>query len=831
MKTISCRLGSSLFSCVILLCFVLINLPGQSATLPGKFHIKGVATDAETGKSIPYATVTAQNSRGIIKRLATDAEGKFSFALDSIGEFSVLVQSVGFKTGKFDLHIEEKSSKIDMGATRLEPGTELLGEVSVVAQKPLIRTEVDKIVYNIESDPDSKTSTALEMFRKLPMVTVDGEDNIQVKGGSNFKILLNGKNSSMLSQNPKDVLRSLPASSIKDIEVITNPSSKYDAEGTEGIINIITNKKQIEGFMGRVNAGGDSRGGYNGGIYATSKIKKFGFSINLNQNEFRQPKNESFSAGENFLSSTYRYSESSGSNQFKGKSYMASGEASYEVDSLNLISLSFWGYTGDYTGAGETSTTHSDLSHTVTRNFLNRSSSTNAYGSISGNIDYQRTFKKPDKSFTLSYKLEQTPRKTDALNGVDGLLNYDSYEQRSPNDASGTEHTFQLDYYDPITKMHQIESGVKYILRQNTSNSDITRYDATQDLWIRDDSRNNDLNYDQHIIGFYGGYVLKLKKYSFKTGLRLEGTINDGSFISVKDTTFANRLFNLIPYLTISRDLGKGQNMKVSYTQRLSRPSIYYLNPYINDTDPLNISQGNPNLDAEISHTFDLSYGKFSPKYNLNVTLNGTLTNNTIESFSTISASGVRNTTFKNIGKNQKFGTYIYGSYRPNSKLSLNANININYSYLESNDGRNVKNEGLYYMGFLNIRYTAWKNGTLSGYGGAYSPRIMLQGKSSSYLFNGISVSQELFKKKLTATMSVDDPFRSSVKYESSFDDPTFTQRSTYIYTSRMVRFNLSYRFGEMKGEIKKVRRGIKNDDLKGGGGGEGTGGSGGGGN
>lgn len=821
------RLNLNPLVILLFFCLTLFSLPLNASLPVGRCQIKGIASDAESGKTIPYASITAQNSKGIIKRLASDANGKFEFALDSMGKFDIIVQSIGFQMSKNEVNIDEKTTKIDLGTIKLILGTEKIGEVSVIAQKPLVRTEVDKIIYSIEADPEAKTSNALEMLRKIPLVTVDGEDNIQVKGSSNFKILLNGKNSSMLSQNPKDVLRSLPANTVKDIEVITNPSSKYEAEGTGGIINIITTKKQLDGFMGRVNAGVDTRGGYSGGFYATSKIKKFGFSINYGYNDFRQPKNESYSTRENFISTTNRYSESMGFNQYRGTSNFAMGEASYELDSLNLISLSFWGYTGDYVMNGEQSTSDFDTNHILSRKFMNLSNSSNDRGNISGNVDYQRTFKKPDKTFTVSYKLDRMPQKTDAENAIDGQLNYDSYRQRSTNDASGTEHTFQLDYYDPITKMHQVESGVKYILRQNNSDSEVLRYDAEQDDWIRDLSRNNDLNYDQHIFGIYAGYVLKLKEFSIKTGLRMEGTLNDGYFKSIKDTTFTNRMFNLIPYITLSKNLEKGQNIKLSYTQRLSRPSIYYLNPYINDTDPLNINYGNPNLDAEISHTFDLSYGKFSGKYNFNLSMNGALTNNSIESLSTINSTGIRTTTYKNIGKNQRFGTYLYGSYRPGTKLNINTNVGINYSILESNDGRSLKNEGFNYSGSLNIRYTAWKNGTISGYGGIYSPRIMLQGQSSKFWFSSINVSQELFKKKLTASVSLSDPFRSKIKYENTFDDPTFHQNNVSTYSNRMLRFNLSYRFGQMKGEIKKAKRGIKNEDVKSGGSSTGNGGEG----
>ena len=815
---------------IISFLFILLTFNTIAANPPINVQIKGLVADSVSGKGLSYATITLQGEQGIVKRLASDAEGTFSFAVDSVGKYEIIIQSIGYETLKNELKVDGEHNKIDLGTIKINPGIEKIEEVAVVAQKPLVRTETDKLIYNTEADPESKTSNALEILRKVPLVTVDGEDNIQVKGTSNFKILLNGKSSSMLSQNPKDVLRSLPASSVKDIEVITNPSSKYEAEGTGGIINIITTKKQLDGFMGRFNVGTNSRGGYNSSIYATSKIKKFGFSINYGYNHFKQPKNESYSERENYLSEANRYTFSEGFSKFKGNSNMAMGEASYEIDSLNLLSLSFWGYRGNFNSNGETLTEDFDTGNNLTRKFYNYARSKNEYGSISGNIDYQRTFKKPDKTFTVSYKLDNSPDNSDNENEIDAVLNYQSYLQRSTNDASGTEHTFQLDYYDPLTKIHQIESGIKYILRQNVSNSEILRYDDTTDEWVRDETKNNDLDYDQHVIGAYAGYVLKIKKFSFKTGLRAEGTINDGIFESVKDTAFTNKMFNLIPYVTLSQNLDKGQNLKLSYTQRLSRPGIWYLNPFINDTDPLNISYGNPNLDAEVSHTFDFAYGKFSNKFNINISLTSAFTNNTIESISTINPNGVKETTYQNIGKNQRYGSYLYGSLRIGQKLNLNGNFGLNYSILESNYGRGLKNEGFSYNGSMSVRYNAWKNGTLSCYAGVYSPRITLQGESSLFYYNNFNISHEFFNKKLTASAYISDPFREKAKYKSTYKDTTFKQVSTNYNYNRQVGINISYRFGQMSSEIKKARRGINNEDVKSGGG-QGAAGGGSGGN
>jgi hypothetical protein len=792
----------------------------QKQTQTKNFEIKGIVTDSISGKELPFATISVQSAQnGVIKRLATDTNGKFNFTINTAGKYSIIIQSVGYETKTREIDLTSEKNKIDLGEIKISEGVQKIEEVSVVAQKPLVRKEVDKIVYSAEVDPEAKTSNALEMLRKVPLVTVDGQDNIQIKGSSNFKILINGKSSTIANQNPKEFLRSLPSSSIKDIEVITNPSSKYEAEGTAGILNIITNKKRLDGFMVRVNTGADSRGGYNSGVYATSKINKFGFSLNYNLYHFRQPQNESHSSYENFQSTTNHYNQTDGSNKYTGSSNMLTGEASYEIDSLNLVSLSLWGYAGNYTSHGELNSKDLDVSNTISRQFLNKVSANMDYGSFSGNIDYQRTFKKPDKTFTISYKFERMPQNTDNENEVDAILNYSDYKQHSTNKASDTEHTFQIDYYDPLTKKHQIECGLKYILRMNVSNTDISRYNYTTATWYNDETGLNDMDYNQHIIGAYVGYVLKLSKISIKSGLRGEGTINDGEYKSTDSISFNNKMFNLIPYLTLSRNMNKGQSMTLAYTQRLSRPGIWYLNPYVNDTDPLNISYGNPKLDAEISHTFDFSYGKFSEKYNFNLSLNSSFTNNAIESVSTMQSSGVKTTTYENIGKEQRYGGYLFGSIKLfKQKLNINTNLGTNYSIMESNDDRNLKNQGFNFNGSLSVRYSTWKNGTVSGYGGYYSRDLTLQGKSSSYSYHGLSISQELFKKKFSISASVSNPFKKTYKYTYTYNDQTFSQTNTTYANNRQFRIYISYTFGQMNSEIKKARRGIRNEDVKSGG-------------
>ncbi|NLB26362.1 MAG: TonB-dependent receptor [Bacteroidales bacterium] len=782
------------------------------------FQVKGTVIDSISGEGISYVTISIQNIDGVIKRLAANESGKFSFELTEPGEYDVIFHSIGYQLQKREIKINEASPAVDLGTVYMHQSVEEIGEVVVAVQKPLIRTEPDKIVYSLEADPESKTSNVLEILRKVPLITIDGEDNIQLKGSSNFKILIDGKSSSMVSQSPGEILRSLPANTIRDIEVITDPSSKYEAEGTAGIINIITNKKPLEGFMSRISSGIDTRGGYNAGLFATSKIKKFGFSLNYGNNKFKQPANELYSSRENLLSTTNYLTVTEGRNKYTGSGNFLRGEASYEIDTLNLISLSFWGYFGNANGTGLNLTGDYNLENALTRQFENSMDFINEYGSMSGNIDYQRTFKKPDKTFTVSYRLDNSPRNTFNENSINGILDYISYHQKNSNEAFSREHTFQVDYYNPLTKIHQVETGMKYILRQNVSNSDLLRFNEDKGEWEQDLSRINDLDYNQYILGLYVGYVAKLKKINIKTGLRAESTKNDGLFKSAADTMFTNRLFNIIPYITLSKNLKKNQNVKLSYTQRLSRPGIWHLNPFYNDIDPLNVRYGNPKLNSEITHSFNFSYGKFTPEYNFNLNLSSSFTNNSITSYTKLQPDGVSITTYENIGKNQNFGAYVYGSVKVGKAVNLNTNLGINYVEMERGGDMGIKNEGFSYNGSLSARITTWTNGIFSLFGGVYSPSVILQGKYSGFSYSSMSISQSFFNKKLTINASVSDPFRQKMTHTSNLADKTFTSKSTnYIY-NRMFRIYISYQFGQMKEQIKKARRTISNEDLKSGG-------------
>jgi Outer membrane receptor proteins, mostly Fe transport len=796
----------------ILLFLMLIGCVSLSAeTKTPAYQITGQAVEQNSGKTIPYATVTLQtDSAKLVKKISCDVSGKFSVPVNEKRKYTLILTAMGYAETK--VSVEVTDAKTEVGKVSMSEGA-MMKTVTIEAQKPLVKVDVDKITYSIEADPDSKTNNGLEMLRKVPLLAVDGDENITLNGQSNYKVLVNGKSSSMMSKNFKDVIKSLPASSIKDIEVITNPSSKYEAEGVGGIINIITVKKTLNGYNGSVSAGFDNRGSMNGSVYLTTKINKFGFSARYYGNGYKQPGSYGFSSSTNYKSDQYYQSLYDYKGKSNGSSNGFSGEASYDIDSLNLISMSFWGHLGGNHSDNTSTASMTNTAGALTRYYENLSNGKSTYGSVSANIDYQKTYKKPDKSLTFSYKIDANPNTSNYTNRIDSCINYTPYSQKSVRDDLGQEHTFQIDYYDPLTKMHQMECGLKAIFRNNSNTSDQYRNDT-----LRVD-QSNDLNYDQYIVGAYAGYVFKLKKFTAKSGLRLERTWNYGTSTSDSIVKFTNKLFNLVPYITLSYQLKPGKTIKLSYTQRLQRPGVWYLNPYVNNTNPLYITYGNPNLVSEISHSFEAGYSMFTSKFSLNTSLNASINNNSIERVSSMDSSGVTTTTFKNIGLAQNYNWNSYLSYRVGSKFNLYSNGTFSYARYEARSGQNLKNEGFGFRGSLGFNVSLWKDASFNGNGGYSSPYIYLQGKSSGYSYTSLGLSQYFLKRKLSLNISVSEPFREKRKYESNSKGDGYTSHSEGYYFTRTARIGISYNFGKMDVSVKKAKRGISNDDVKSGGG------------
>lgn len=836
---------------VLLWMLMISGLVAAQNTANTSFQVKGILLDSLTQEGEPYATIKIVKKEApakALKMLVTDMKGQFQEKVPGTGNFVMTITSVGRTPIVKDFSVKAGENLVDFGTLYIVDASNELGQVEIVAQKPLVKADIDKIEYNVQDDPDAQSNSVLEMLRKVPLVTVDGEDNIQVNGSSSFKVYVNGKPNNMMSNNPTEVLKSMPANSIKHIEVITNPGPKYDAEGVGGILNIVTVGSGLEGYTATFSANVSNRGA-GGGAFGTIKSGKLTVSARYNYNYNDQPRN--YSSGSQHVTSEAVTENSSnldydGSNKGHGSFQSGSMEASYEIDTLRLVTMSFglW-------GGGNKSNGSTDYIATFPENInaapiysysaFNRSKS--SWYSIDGGVDYQRLFKVKDRMLTFSYKINTRPQTSDSYTEyeIDKGYNPDwaDYLKRLRNlhndgEQNTTEHTFQADYTTPIGKLHTLEAGAKYILRNNSSEDD--RFDA-------DDTGKYEYNKEQSshykhlndIIAAYLGYGLKVKRLSGRLGVRYEHTIQDVKYLVGRGEDFTKNFDDVVPSASIGYKLTDMSNLRLGYNMRIYRPGIWYLNPYLNDTDPSYISQGNSELDSEKSHAFNLSYSNFTQKFNINLSARYSFTNNSIENVTKLmpdtEIEGLKNptgkdvlySTYANIGKTRRASVSAYVNWNATPRTRIYMNMSGDYSYMEGSEG--MRNDGWSLFAYGGAQQTLPHDWRISLNVFGQTPWIMLQGKGSSFFDYGLSVNKSFLNKRLTLSAFASNFFKKYMDQSSTTEGAGFIRESSYKYSRQRFGISVSYRIGELKASVKKAARTISNDDVKSGGGGSGGGG------
>ena len=834
--------------CPLLLIMLVISSLVAAQNAAPLFQIKGVLLDSLTQEGEPYATIKIVKKEApahALKMLVTDMKGKFQEKVPGTGNFVMTISSIGRNTIVKDFTVKAGEKVVDFGTLYITDASNELGQVEVVAQKPLVKADIDKIEYNVQDDPDSKSNSVLEMLRKVPLVTVDGEDNIKVNGSSSFKVYVNGKPNNMMSNNPTEVLKSMPANSIKHIEVITNPGPKYDAEGVGGILNIVTIGSGLEGYTATF-SGNVSNMGAGGGLFGTVKSGKLTVSARYNYNYNDRPR--SYSGGNRRTVGDITEGSSDldydGSSKGHGSFQSGSMEASYEIDTLRLVSMSFglWGGGNNSTSINNTLATVPGTSNELYR-YVSDGRSKSSWYSIDGGVDYQRMFHVKDRMFTLSYKINTSPQTSDSYstyNDMHAATDWEDFLKRLydlNNDGSQntTEHTFQADYTTPIGKIHTLEAGAKYILRDNSSEDD--RYErqiGTTGDYVLDEEHSSHYKHQNDILAAYMGYGLRVKKISGRLGVRYEHTKQEVKYLLGRGDDFNKNFDDVVPSASIGYKLTDMSNLRFGYNMRIYRPGIWYLNPYLNDSNPTNISQGNSHLDSEKSHSFNLSYSNFTQKFNINLSARYSFTNNSIEQVTEqvkdTEIEGLQNptgkevlySTYQNIGKSRNASLSGYVNWNATSNTRIYANLYGNYTYMEGANG--LKNDGWNLFAYGGAQQSLphdWRI-SLNIYG--QTPWIMLQGKGSSFFDYGLSVNKSFLNKRLTLSAFASNFFKKYTSPTSSIEGVGFTQDSWNRYTRQRFGVSVSYRIGELKASVKKAARTISNDDVKSGGG-EGGGG------
>ena len=789
-----------------------------TAAMAQKTTVKGVLMDKSLGESEPFATVRvfkAGKSDKPVAMFLTDQNGQFSQEINGKGKYDIVFSSVGKEDLRQTIEIG-KDDVLDMETLYIKESENMLKGVEIVAQKPLVKMEVDKMSYNVAEDEDSKSNTVLDMLRKVPMVTVDGQDNISVNGSSSFKVYVDGMPNPMFSSNPSMVFKSMPATAVKSIEVVTNPGAKYDAEGAAGILNIVMNKQNpmaaqsMNGYNGTLRASvGNKQVG--GSAFISGQQGKLSYSANV-MTSYNKPGNtttEMEQIQDNGVSQIM-----TSSNDVKTPFTMGSLTLGYQLDSMSVINATAQVNTMNMKSTGLTTT---KMNGYDIANFSYDSSTDmkNSRTSFSGSLDYQRFFNKEHtQSLALTYQLNYSPSTMEMTNnfgGTRGVGLPDLTSRYSENDDKTVNHIFQVDYTMPLGIGQTLSLGGKLQLHDATSDSKYYLKD------VYDASSSSEYEYKNKILAGYGEYAGNWNKLGAKLGVRYEYTWQDVEYHLGNGQDFKTNYGSLVPTASLQYNLGTGSNLGLTYNMRISRPGISYLNPYVDKTNPIALSYGNPDLDVEKAHNVSLVYNMFTNKLMVNLNLHHNFTDNAISQYSFYDNNNLLNTTYGNVVKSHQTGLSGYVNYLLTKDTRLFFNGSLNYTDLRS-DALGQSNSGWTANIMAGIQQTLPWNLKLSAFAITSTKSYTLQGWSGGFNLVTASLSKSLLNDKLNLSISGMTGLNEggNIKIESYSRGKDFTSYNNVKVPLYGVTFTVSYTFGNTKMVTRQQHQSrVQNDFIE----------------
>ena len=776
--------------------------------------VKGMLIDETLGESEPFATVRvfkAGKSEKPVAMFLTDENGQFSQEVKGKGKFDIVFSSVGKEDLKKSVELEGKGI-LNLDTLYIKENATMLKGVEIVAQKPLVKMEVDKMSYNVAEDEDSKSYTVLDMLRKVPMVTVDGQDNITVNGSSSFKVYVDGMPSVMFSSNPSMVFKSMPATAVKSIEVVTNPGAKYDAEGAAGVLNIVMNKQNPQAAQ--------SLNGYNGTVRASAGTKQLGGSVFINgqQGKFSYSANvmTSYNKPGNTKTETEQIQANGNSqlmtsdNDLKTPFTMGSLSLGYQIDSMSTLNLTAQVNSMSMKTAGTSMTTINGLSNNFS--YGSTTDMKNSRTSFNGSLDYQRFFNQDHtKSLALTYQLDYNPTKSEMTNRFNTQsMTMDLTDRYSENKNKTMSHTFQLDYTMPLATGHTLSLGSKLQLHDATADS---KYYLKS---VYDPSSSSEYEYKNSILAGYGEYAGNFNKFGVKAGLRYEYTWQNVEYHLGNGEDFKKDYGTLVPSASLQYTISQGSNLGLTYNMRISRPGISYLNPYVDKSNPIALTYGNPELDVEKSHNLSLVYNLFTPKLMVNLNLHHNFVDNAISQYSFYDSDNLLNTTYGNIVQRHQTGLNGYVNYLMTKNTRLFFNGSLNYLDLKS-DALEQNNSGWTFNAMVGLQQTLPWNLKLSAFAITSTKSYTLQGWSGGFNLLTASLSKSLLKDKLNLSVSAMMGLNSGGKLniESDTKGKDFTTHTNVRVPISGVTFTVSYTFGNSKVKTKQHVKRVQDDFIE----------------
>lgn len=694
-----------------------------------------------------------------------------------------------------------------------------LMQVEVVAQKPLVKNEVDRLSYDVKADKDNETKTLLDMLKKVPMVSVDAQDQIRVNGSTNFVIYHNGHPEPAIANNYKYVFKAIPASMVKRVEVITEPGAKYDAEGVGAILNIVTEEtsaKVSAGPSGTIGAGIDTRADVNANFYLSSNIGKVATSINYGYHHVNSHGMEQSTASDFIYADSGNRNSSWSNSRAIVNVHYGNIAASYDFNKNNLLSVSFGGFMTDYSARTNLGSRLFDKDDNLIYGFdaFQHIPSTK-YWNFNGRADFEHRTAREGETVTLSYMVSTTRNKSEVDQDFTQTYSlpypYTGYVQKG--DEKFLEHTFQIDWTRPFAKVFKFETGAKYVNRINKSHTTMT-YDGFDEGNI-----NSLFDHTTRVAAIYGNLSFNKDKWSARAGLRYEHSFLDARYPDGSQENYSKRLNDWVPSATVAYNISPANSLKLAFATRINRPGISYLNPAIRST-PMTVEYGNPHLASSRNYSISMTYMHISPRFTYNITPTYTFSNSQIGEINTIEDNR-RVTTYGNVISQRQFSINAFMQWMITKKTSMMLNGNYSVRSFSSSVNNNLKLtrwDGVFVYANvtqelpLKIQATA----NIGTFGGGLESVYSRQGHM---WFHGIGLQRSFLKEdRLTVKLNAQNPFVKRMRYFNSYVvNGDYTGINKMGFTMQQFELSATFRFGSSKVNVKKTSTTIENDDVVGG--------------
>lgn len=784
-----------------------------------KGTIRGVLVDSLTQQPLEYASVVLTLPGGkMLDGQITDEKGVFRFREVNTSKYEIQATFIGYepKVIRNVVNTPEKPD-LDLGKVFLVSQGVNLEEVVVAEEAPVMESKIDKIVYNADKDITNLGGDGADVLRKVPLLSVDLDGNVSLRGNSNVRIFINGKPSSMFAGNVADALKSLPADQIKSVEVITSPTARYDGEGSSGIINIVLKRPNVEGLTGSVNASVGTRAN-NADMSLAAARGRFGINGNLGSRfTWLRPGSQSFHREDFLAEGKVRLLDQGGDNKSAWTGVNGSIGAFYDFNAYNGINTNVRLNGNQFIRNGTTNSSFIDPLLSIAQAYSRYNDDVNLGGGIDWSTDFKRTFAgNKEREWTTAYQLstrlsEETTRIEQT--GEPTLL----VNQDNENLGLNLEHILQTDYIHPFSDKLKLETGIKGILRRMNSTYDYNDFDEASGTFVRNPLISGEFNYIQDVGAAYASISAKLSnRYDVVAGARYEYTWIQGDPANGQPA-FSNAYGNLLPNAIVSRKLGPFSSIKLAYNQRIQRPGLRNINPYQQLNDPRNITVGNPTLLPELSHQLDLNYNTFIKGSIINVSVYFRQTTDIIESFLSITPEGASLNTFQNIGRNEVVGANLFGTVSLfQKKLTIRGSIDVNtYSSRGNVAGLDLSNTDINWRSFLNVSYDFGKGYKAESFGMLRSHQTTLQGRIPSFWLYSFAFQKE-FSKKWSLGVNIVEPFNLYKSFRTDLKGPSFTQESNFRVPFQSYGVSVRYAFGKLEGKQTSRRSKVKSDDVKG---------------